>query len=70
MCAWGFLCVFRLLLPLLADMSGIIPEEDDEDVCMVYDDVGNIDDDIYEELPGVTKSVHLFDLILLFIYFF
>lgn len=51
-------------------MSGIIPEEDDEDVCMVYDDVGNIDDDIYEELPGVTKSVHLFDLILLFIYFF
>uniref|UniRef100_A0A3Q0SKB9 Src kinase associated phosphoprotein 2 n=1 Tax=Amphilophus citrinellus TaxID=61819 RepID=A0A3Q0SKB9_AMPCI len=53
---------------VLRDMSGIIPEEDEEDQEM-YDDVGNIgstaesapiDDDIYEELPeddapAVTK---------------
>lgn len=35
------------------DMSGIIPEEEEE-VQEVYDDVGPIDDDIYEELPGTT----------------
>ncbi|XP_058502861.1 src kinase-associated phosphoprotein 2 isoform X1 [Solea solea] len=38
---------------VLKDMTGIIPEDDDEDQEM-YDDVGPvepIDDDIYEELP-------------------
>uniref|UniRef100_A0A3Q3VL52 Src kinase-associated phosphoprotein 2 n=1 Tax=Mola mola TaxID=94237 RepID=A0A3Q3VL52_MOLML len=35
---------------VLKDMSGIIPEEEEE-VQEVYDDVGQIDDDIYEELP-------------------
>uniref|UniRef100_A0A3Q3W0V8 Src kinase associated phosphoprotein 2 n=1 Tax=Mola mola TaxID=94237 RepID=A0A3Q3W0V8_MOLML len=38
---------------VLKDMSGIIPEEEEE-VQEVYDDVGQIDDDIYEELPGTT----------------
>lgn len=50
----------------MSDMSGIIPEEEDE----MYDDVGNaggIDepDEIYEELPGLTTfsalCVHLFE---------
>ncbi|KAM3613969.1 uncharacterized protein V6R79_007751 [Siganus canaliculatus] len=35
---------------VLRDMTGIIPEEEEEDQ-EVYDDVGAIDDDIYEELP-------------------
>ncbi|KAG8010127.1 Src kinase-associated phosphoprotein 2, partial [Nibea albiflora] len=39
---------------VLKDMTGIIPEEDDEEQEM-YDDVGRIDEDIYEELP-VDKS--------------
>lgn len=37
-------------------MSGIIPEDDEEQE--MYDDVGTIaqpiDEDIYEELPGLT----------------
>ena len=41
---------------VFADMTGIIPEEEDEDDGETYDDVGQmpepIDDDIYEELPG------------------
>lgn len=41
---------------LFVDMSGIIPEDDEEQE--MYDDVGNIgepiDEDIYEELPGLT----------------
>lgn len=45
---------------VLRDMTGIIPEDDDEDQDMMYDDVGPThdkeepeptDDDIYEELP-------------------
>lgn len=35
---------------VLRDMTGIIPEEEEEEQ-EVYDDVGEIDDDIYEELP-------------------
>uniref|UniRef100_A0A3B4ABC6 Src kinase-associated phosphoprotein 2 n=1 Tax=Periophthalmus magnuspinnatus TaxID=409849 RepID=A0A3B4ABC6_9GOBI len=47
---------------VLKDMTGIIPEEEDEQE--MYDDVGHamdkdaaepIDDDIYEELPGLTS---------------
>lgn len=34
-------------------MTGIIPEDEDEEQ-EVYDDVGAIDEDIYEELPGLT----------------
>ncbi|XP_034030890.1 src kinase-associated phosphoprotein 2 isoform X2 [Thalassophryne amazonica] len=34
---------------VLKDMTGIIPEEDEEEQAM-YDDIGNMDD-IYEELP-------------------
>lgn len=41
---------------LFVDMSGIIPEDDEEQE--MYDDVGTIaqpiDEDIYEELPGLT----------------
>lgn len=49
-------------LALFVDMSGIIPEEEEEEQEM-YDDVGAltdtaepvpIDEDIYEELPGPT----------------
>lgn len=52
-------------------MSGIIPEEDEEDQ-ETYDDVGNMpdtaeaeptDDDIYEELPGSTSMIS-FDCLL------
>nr|XP_046256335.1 src kinase-associated phosphoprotein 2 [Scatophagus argus] len=35
---------------VLKDMTGIIPEEEEEEP-EVYDDVGVIDEDIYEELP-------------------
>lgn len=47
---------------LFVDMTGIIPEDEDEEQGM-YDDVGPIEDtadsepideDIYEELPGPT----------------
>lgn len=42
-------------------MSGIIPEDEEEEQ-EVYDDVGQIDDDeIYEELPGLTAHL-IFDL--------
>lgn len=38
-------------------MSGIIPEDEEEEQ-EVYDDVGQIDDDeIYEELPGLTTHL-------------
>lgn len=54
MCGCVWLCVF-------ADMSGVIPldEEDQE----TYDDIGAveaepIDDDIYEELPGLPFLTH------------
>ncbi|MGH0150852.1 UNVERIFIED_CONTAM: hypothetical protein FKN15_018964 [Acipenser sinensis] len=42
--------------------SGIIPEDNDDDEGATYDDVGldgaiePIDEDIYEELPGVFQS--------------
>ncbi|XP_030248326.1 src kinase-associated phosphoprotein 2 isoform X2 [Sparus aurata] len=36
---------------VLKDMTGIIPEDEDELEQEVYDDVGAIDEDIYEELP-------------------
>ncbi|XP_041798215.1 src kinase-associated phosphoprotein 2 [Chelmon rostratus] len=35
---------------VLRDMTGIIPEDEEEEQ-EVYDDVGQMDDDIYEELP-------------------
>lgn len=51
--------LYSRLLP--SDMTGIIPEEDEEDY--MYDDVGNVrgnvepageeNDEIYEELPGL-----------------
>lgn len=41
-------------------MTGIIPEEDEEEQEM-YDDVGHMDD-IYEVLPGLT--VHLIHLLI------
>ncbi len=48
-------------VPLFVDMTGIIPEDEEEEQ-EVYDDVGAIDEavdapideDIYEELPGPT----------------
>lgn len=51
---------------VFVDMSGLIPEEEDEDQEM-YDDVGPmvdndtaepeaIDEDIYEELPGLNQN--------------
>lgn len=52
------------LLPFV-DMTGIIPEDEEEQD--MYDDVGHIDDnaviepnedDIYEELPGLTVDFH------------
>lgn len=44
--------------PRFVDMTGIIPEEDEEEQEM-YDDVGHMDD-IYEELPGPTVLlIHL-----------
>ncbi|TMS10438.1 src kinase-associated phosphoprotein 2 [Larimichthys crocea] len=40
---------------VLKDMTGIIPEDEDEEQ-EVYDDVGAIDEDIYEELPEEEAS--------------
>ena len=47
-------------VPLFVDMSGIIPIDEEEEQ-EVYDDIGSIEDeteaideDIYEELPGLT----------------
>lgn len=38
-------------------MSGIIPVDDDEELEQeLYDDVGAIDDDIYEVLPGLVPA--------------
>lgn len=38
-------------------MSGIIPVDDDEELeGELYDDVGQIDDDIYEVLPGLVPA--------------
>lgn len=38
-------------------MSGIIPVDDDEELeGELYDDVGPIDDDIYEVLPGLVPA--------------
>lgn len=42
-------------------MSGIIPEEEED--LPVYDDVGQLDEDIYEELPGITTYIFLFPAI-------
>lgn len=42
---------------MFADMSGIIPVDDDEELEQeLYDDVGAIDDDIYEVLPGLVPA--------------
>lgn len=42
-------------------MSGIIPEDEEEEQ-EVYDDVGLIDEDIYEELPGLILSLYLYSI--------
>lgn len=42
-------------------MTGIIPEEDDEEQEM-YDDVGHMDD-IYEVLPGLSRLLICYSLI-------
>lgn len=42
-------------------MSGIIPEDEEEEQ-EVYDDVGQIDEDIYEELPGLILSLYLYSI--------
>lgn len=41
-------------------MSGVIPVDEDEEQ-EVYDDVGQLDEDIYEELPGpIPHSVTIY----------
>lgn len=43
-----------VVVPAFADMSGVIPlDEEEEHEQEVYDDVGALDDDIYEVLPGL-----------------
>lgn len=42
---------------LRADMTGIIPEEEEEEQ-LLYDDVGEMDE-IYEELPGLIRHVNI-----------
>lgn len=42
-------------------MSGIIPEDEEEEQ-EVYDDIGLIDEDIYEELPGLILSLYLYSI--------
>lgn len=49
-------------------MTGIIPEDEDELEQEVYDDVGAIDEDIYEELPGnsthyITVTICIIDML-------
>lgn len=51
------------MVPAFADMSGVIPlDEEEEHEQELYDDVGALDDDIYEVLPGLylqhTLCVH------------
>lgn len=45
-------------------MTGIIPEDEDELEQEVYDDVGAIDEDIYEELPGNNTHFILWQSVL------
>lgn len=45
-------------------MTGIIPEDEDELEQEVYDDVGAIDEDIYEELPGTNTHFILWQSVL------
>lgn len=42
---------------LRVDMTGIIPEEEEEEQEL-YDDVGQMDE-IYEELPGLIRHVNI-----------
>lgn len=42
---------------LRADMTGVIPEEEEEEQ-LLYDDVGQMDE-IYEELPGLIGLVNI-----------
>lgn len=57
-------CKNEAYVSMFVDMSGIIPEDEDEQD--MYDDVGAItdameaepiDDDLYEELPGLIKYI-------------
>lgn len=43
--------------PFHADMTGIIPEEEEEE-HELYDDVGQMDE-IYEVLPGLIRHVNI-----------
>lgn len=51
------MCNTFFVAPVFADMSGIIPldEEEDEHEQEVYDDVGG--EDIYEVLPGLAACL-------------
>lgn len=47
-----------VVVPASADMTGIIPlDEEEEHEQELYDDVGAIDDDIYEVLPGLPACL-------------
>lgn len=53
-----FFC-WIVVVPAFADMSGIIPlDEEEEHEQELYDDVGALDEDIYEVLPGLTAGLH------------
>lgn len=46
------------MVPAFADMSGIIPlDEEEEHEQELYDDVGALDEDIYEVLPGLPACL-------------
>lgn len=53
------MCNTFFVAPVFADMSGIIPldEEEDEHEQEVYDDVGG--EDIYEVLPGLAACLYI-----------
>lgn len=47
-----------VVVPAFADMSGIIPlDEEEEHEQELYDDVGALDEDIYEVLPGLPACL-------------
>lgn len=50
---------FFFVVPVFADMTGIIPldEEEEEPEQEVYDDVGG--EDIYEVLPGLAACLYI-----------
>lgn len=59
----------------LSDMGGVIPEDEEEyDDCLTMNQPTNhsepIDDDIYEELPGLLLNFLFFGVFALYCYLF